>query len=37
MRLKEHWQPQVDSVARGQITQEFFPGTDLEPTFESCL
>jgi hypothetical protein len=27
MRLQENWQPQVDDVARGQITQAFFPGT----------
>jgi hypothetical protein len=28
MRLKENWRPQVDYVARGQVTPEFFPGTD---------
>jgi hypothetical protein len=30
MRLKENWKPKVDYVARGQVTQEFFPGTDLD-------
>ena len=30
MRLKENWKPKVDYVARGQITQEFFPGTDFD-------
>jgi hypothetical protein len=30
IRLKEHWKPKVDSVARGQSTQEFFPGTDFD-------
>jgi hypothetical protein len=30
IRLKENWKPNVDDVARGQVTQEFFPGTDLD-------
>jgi hypothetical protein len=30
IRLQEHWKPQVDSIARGQVTQEFCPGTDCE-------
>jgi hypothetical protein len=30
IRLKENWKPKVDYVARGQITQEFFPGTDFD-------
>jgi hypothetical protein len=30
IRLKENWKPKVDYSARGQITQEFFPGTDLD-------
>ena len=29
-RLKEHWKPKVDDVARGQVTQAFFPGTDFD-------
>jgi len=29
IRLQEHWKPKVDSIARGQVTQEFFPGTDV--------
>jgi hypothetical protein len=28
IRLKANWKPKVDSLARGQITQECFPGTD---------
>jgi hypothetical protein len=27
IRLKDHWQPKLDYGARGQVTQEFFPGT----------
>jgi putative transposase len=30
IRLKDNWKPKVDAVARGQITPEFFPGTDLD-------
>jgi hypothetical protein len=34
MRLQDHWQPKVDSVARGQVTRAFFPGTDLDALLE---
>ena len=34
IRLKEHWKPKVDDVARGQITQAFFPGTDFDALLE---
>jgi putative transposase len=34
MRLKDNWQPKVDSIARGLVTQEFFPGTDLDVLLE---
>jgi putative transposase len=30
IRLKQNWKPKVDYIARGQVTQEFFPGTDLD-------
>jgi hypothetical protein len=30
IRLQDHWKPKVDYIARGQVTQEFWPGTDLE-------
>jgi hypothetical protein len=30
IRLNDHWKPQGDSMARGRVTQEFFPGTDLD-------
>ena len=30
MRLKENWKPKVDYLARGQITQEFLPGSDFD-------
>ena len=30
IRLKDNWKPKVDYIARGQVTQEFFPGTDLD-------
>jgi hypothetical protein len=29
IRLKDNWQPKVDDIARGQVTQTFFPGTTL--------
>jgi putative transposase len=35
IRLKDHWKPKVDSMARGQLTQEFFPGTDLDALLEA--
>jgi putative transposase len=30
IRLKANWKPKVDYLARGQLTQEFFAGTDLD-------
>jgi hypothetical protein len=30
IRLKENWKPKVDHIARGQVTQAFFPGTDFD-------
>jgi putative transposase len=30
IRLKDNWKPKVDYIARGQVTQEFFPGTDFD-------
>jgi hypothetical protein len=30
IRLKDNWKPKVDSLARGEVTQAFFPGTDLD-------
>jgi len=30
IRLKEHWNPKVEYIARGQVTRECFPGTDLD-------
>jgi putative transposase len=30
IRLKDNWKPKIDAVARGQVTPEFFPGTDLD-------
>ena len=30
IRLKENWKPKVDYLARGEVTQAFFPGTDLD-------
>jgi putative transposase len=30
IRLTDNWKPKVDDIARGQVTQEFFPGTDLD-------
>jgi hypothetical protein len=30
IRLKDNWKPKVDHIARGQVTQAFFPGTDLD-------
>jgi hypothetical protein len=34
IRLKENWKPKVDYIARGQVTQTFFPGTDLDMLLE---
>jgi putative transposase len=30
IRLKENWKPKVDYLARGQVTQEFLPGSDFD-------
>jgi hypothetical protein len=30
MRLKDNWKPRVDSISRGDVKGEFFPGTDLD-------
>jgi putative transposase len=30
IRLKDNWKPKVDYIARGQVTQTFFPGTNLD-------
>ena len=30
LRLKDHWKPKGDSIARGQVSQTFCPGTDLD-------
>jgi hypothetical protein len=34
MRLKEHGQPTVDSMARGQVPQACFPGSDCDARLE---
>jgi len=34
IRLKKNWKPKVDYVARGQATQEFFPGSDFDALLE---
>jgi putative transposase len=34
LRLKDNWKPKVDSIVRGQVTGEFFPGTDLDALIE---
>jgi DDE family transposase len=34
IRLKDNWKPTVDFMARGQVTPEFFPGTDLNVLLE---
>jgi Transposase DDE domain len=34
IRLKDNWKPKVDSIARGRVTQEFCPGTDLDVLLE---
>jgi Transposase DDE domain len=36
IRLQENWKPKVDYIARGQVTQEFFPGTDLDALLEDA-
>ena len=37
IRLKENWKPKVDYIARGQVTQEFFPGADLDALLEQDI
>jgi hypothetical protein len=34
IRLKDNWKPKVDYLARGEVTQTFFPGTDLDALLE---
>jgi IS5 family transposase len=34
IRLKENGKPKVDHLTRGQVTQEFFPGTDFDALLE---
>ena len=34
IRLKDNWKPKVDYIARGQVTRQFFPGTDLDALLE---
>ena len=34
IRLKDNWKPKVDYLARGQVTDAFFPGTDLDALLE---
>jgi hypothetical protein len=34
IRLKGNWKPKVESIARGRVTPEFFPGTDLDVLLE---
>jgi putative transposase len=37
IRLKDNWQPKVESIARGQVTPAFFPGTDLDVLLEEAI
>jgi hypothetical protein len=37
IRLQEHWKPKVDDIARGQVTQECFPGADLDALLEQDI
>jgi hypothetical protein len=37
IRLKDNWKPKVDHSARGQVTQAFFPGTDLDALLKDHL
>jgi hypothetical protein len=34
IRLKDNWKPKVDYLARGQVTEAFFPGADLDALLE---
>jgi hypothetical protein len=36
IRLQDHWKPTVDPMARGQVPQECFPGTDLAALLEAA-
>jgi hypothetical protein len=37
IRLKDHWKPKVDHMARGQVTPECFPGTDLDALLDGHI
>jgi putative transposase len=37
IRLKDHWKPTVDHLARGHVSQEFCPGTDLDALREQDM
>jgi hypothetical protein len=37
IRLKDNWKPKVDYIARGRVTPEFFPGTDLDVLLEEDI
>jgi hypothetical protein len=37
IRLTDNWKPKGASIARGQVTPEFFPGTDLDALLEEEL
>jgi hypothetical protein len=37
IRLKDHGKPKVDHMARGQVTQAFFPGSDLDALLDGHI
>jgi len=37
IRLKDNWKPKVDHLARGHISREFCPGTDLDALLEQDI
>lgn len=37
IRLKDNWKPKVDHLARGHVSPEFFPGTDLDALLEQDI
>jgi hypothetical protein len=37
IRLKDHWKPKVDHLVHGQVTQEFFPGANLDALLDGHL
>jgi putative transposase len=37
IRLKDNWKPKVDHIARGHVSQEFFPGADLDALLEQDI